>query len=450
MLVLGLLLLLGLREGLRLTLLRELDHRLRDDALEVRLLIEQTQQRLPQGPQQGLERKAESHKSEGWFVEVYRGGGEPLWAYGEVPGGLLTILDPALREVTAGYRLNVTRANWHHEELLVRVGISLAEVQADLERLDHLLLVAGAVLLGVAPVGAYWLAGRATRPLAKMIQTAADLRPTHLEERLPIQGTGDELDRLAFRINGFLDHLADYLAQKRDFLANVAHELRSPLTALRSAVEVAVRQERTAAEYRDLLGDLLEHCGQLTTLVNQLLLLAESDAGKLRPGEQTVSLSQLVRQVVAMFEGVASAREVHLSSDIASDLVLRGEAHHLRQVVGNFLDNALKFTPAGGQVTVSLRRAAQGNTAVLEVADTGCGIPEEQLSRVSRRFFRGDPARRRDGDGPQGTGLGLSICQAILDAYGGQLALRSTLGVGTVVTATLPLSPEGADGATPA
>ena len=153
----------------------------------------------------------------------------------------------------------------------IRVGASLAIVEGDVATLSRLMVAAGVVILFVAPLSGYWLAGRATRPLAHIITTAARLRPSHMEERLPIRGTLDELDQLSATINRFLDLLGDYLERNREFVANAAHELRSPLAAVQSSVEVTLNSDRTVEEYQDLLAEIADQCGQLRVLVNQLL-----------------------------------------------------------------------------------------------------------------------------------------------------------------------------------
>jgi heavy metal sensor kinase len=438
--------LFGLREGLRWTLLRELDSRLSEDVQEVRMMLERY---YPDSEQvrDELERKARSHSQRRWYARIFTADGVVLLASTTGPD----VAMPALRAVpkqpftVADYRLvqrTVRLPGGDRPELVVRVGSSLAEIDEDVLRLTEMILVAAGVIVVVAPVSGYWLAGRATRPLGTILRTTARLRPDRLVERLPLRGSGDELDRLSATINGLLDRLADHLARQRDFVANAAHELRSPLAAMRTSLEVALEHDRSPEEYRELLADVVEECTGLGKLVNQLLLLAEGDAGLLQAGGGSARLDRLAARSVEMFQGIAEQRGVELHADALAPAAVRGNEAHLRQVVHNLIDNALKFTPPGGRVLVAVSTRAAAGQAVLRVSDAGSGIAPEDLPHVFERFYRADKARCRE-QPTGGTGLGLSICQAIVTACGGHLAVESKLGHGTAVTAVLPLAPDG-------
>jgi signal transduction histidine kinase len=318
--------------------------------------------------------------------------------------------------------------------------------------IDRLVGSMGFFVLLVSPLVGHLLTSRVIQPLATMIQTTARLHPGDFDDRLPIRGTGDELDSLAQTINGLLDRIATYLQQEHDFLANAAHELRTPLAAIRSSVEVALGVERTDEEYREILGLVIEQCSSLQTLVNQLLLLAETEGERLQTDFEPVRFDQLVSRVVEMFEGVADERGIELKLADMPDLAVPGNRHHLRQVISNLLDNAIKFTAArvngdvrrpgdakqSGCVTVELVRDDETRFAHLRVRDNGVGISPSDQPQVFDRFFRTDKARVRDGVAG-GTGLGLSICKAIVEAHGGRIAVESELGVGSVFVVSLPL-----------
>jgi len=295
------------------------------------------------------------------------------------------------------------------------------------------------MILVVAPFSGYWLAGRATRPLARIISTAGRLRPSHIEERLPIRGTGDELDQLSLQINRFLDLLGDYLERNREFVANAAHELRSPLAAVQSSVEVTLNSDRTIAEYQDMLCEIADQCGQLRVLVNQLLLLAETDAASFPLlQKRPVRLDQLVEKSVDMFRGAAEERGINLVCNIREVSMIQGDGDRLRQVVNNLIDNSLKFTPRGGRVTVSLWSDLDHNQASLQVVDTGIGISADDLPHVFERFYRGDKSRQRE-NAAHGNGLGLSICKAVVLAHGGVIHAESSPGNGATFSVVLPM-----------
>jgi heavy metal sensor kinase len=429
----------GVREGLRWTLLNELDALLAEDVKEVQLTIDGFGPNWEQVAAE-LGPKVISNSDRGWFARIFSTGGELLWSSDNSP----ELSVPMTRAVKAGaynrenYRLlqRPIPAGKRSPPLIVRVGVRRDPVDEDIWRLTEMMLTAFALLLVAAPLSGYWLAGRATRPLATILQTTARLHPDNLSERLPLRGSGDELDRLSATINGMLDRLAEHLEQQRTFVANAAHELRSPLTAMRTALEVTLERERSSAEYRELLTDLIEECTSLGNLINHLLLLAEGDAGLLH-AEEEVRLDELVKRAVDMFQGIAEQRGLTLRSEVPGPVAVRGNRVHLREVIHNLVDNALKFTPVGGSVSVDLSAPMDSSRVQLRVRDTGNGIPAEDLPKVFERFYRADKSRQRD-QPIGGNGLGLSICQAIVHSYGGKISLTSLPGEGTTVTVSLP------------
>ena len=430
----------SVREGLAWTLLREFDRDLEMDAYEVGRRADNVWPDLEGKLTPLLRPTVVSHSARGWYVRIFDTQGKLHFSSEESPD--LSLPAPATPQ-----RESYDRGDYHVVQryvpagknsppLFVRVGVKRGEVEEDIWRLTEMMLVAYGFLLVMAPLFGYWLAGRATRPLAEILQTAARLHPEHLSERLPRSGNGDELDQLSATMNGMLDRLATYLEQQRTFVANAAHELRSPLTAMRTALEVTLERDRSLPEYRELLKDLVEECAGQANLINHLLLIAEGDAGLLQ-ADGEVRLDELVHKAVDMFGGIAEQRGVRLQADVPSPLVVPGNRVHLREVILNLIDNALKFTPAGGSVSLEARPQPQEKQVQLFVRDTGIGIPSEDLPKVFERFYRADKSRQRE-QPKGGNGLGLSICRAIVQSYGGQITLTSTVGKGTTVTVTLP------------
>jgi heavy metal sensor kinase len=443
LLVLALLLvnLLAVREGLRWTLLRMVDAFLKAELTVAVGSVTQLDGQ-PGELRDELNRQATSHPGRRLFVQLLDGPGAALWTSNQSPPADVGQAPTGPRDVPAtvgGYRV-VCRdvAVPGRGTLTVRVGCSLERSRAALERFTEMLLGVGVLFLLAAPLGGYVLAGRATRPVARIITTTTRLNPTHLDERLPIRGTNDELDRLSHTINSFLDRIAAYVRQSHELTANAAHELRSPLTAMQSSLEVALNADRTTAEYQEVLSVLLEECGHMRVLVNQLLLLAEGDAGRLCLDAKPVRLDRLVATAVEMFRAVAETAGVELAAPRLGPVALRGDGNRLWQVVNNLLDNAVKFTPAGGTVSVSLVVEGKGGQGALTVADTGVGIAGQDLPRVFDRFFQGDKARDREAPSSRGVGLGLSICQAIVAAHGGTVEVASAAGKGSTFTVRLP------------
>jgi heavy metal sensor kinase len=441
--------------GVTIVTVREVSHRallfefsrlLDEEADGVAQAVQQYYPDHTQQLDEALEAKAEVLSRREWFrewyVTLYDADGGRFWSSRDVPPKLAPpVFDqPQPDQVDVdGFRIAERRVVAQGGAVaFLRCGCSRQPVEEDLRQSDRIMLWSGLVTLLLAPLGGYALAGRATRPIAKIIATTARLQPSRLDERLPLRGTGDELDQLSQTINGMLDRIASYIDRNREFVANAAHELRSPLTAIRSTVEVALNRTRSPEEYATLLTDVMEECSRLAGLVNRLLLLAEGDAGRLGARDQSVRLDRVVREALDMFEGVAEARGVRLHANPLAAVVVPGDEFHLRQVVRNLIDNAIKFTPDGGQVEVAIAVDGDGRRARLTVRDTGIGIPAADLPRIFERFYRADKARTREGR-VGGHGLGLSICQSIVTALDGEIRVESTPGQGSTFTVVLPL-----------
>lgn len=450
----GLGILLCVREGVRRTLLRELDQVLQEDLQEIALGFQEESGVAWDVLREELSRKAIGHQFHGWFVRFYDAAGRPTWSSSSTPA--IPNLDSVRGEAASRQGFRILRKELPGGNRLassVAVGSSQDFMNVYMTRIDELVLTVFLGVLVAAPLGGYLLAGRATRPLAKMIATTARLHPAQINDRLEIRGTGDELDALAKTVNHLLDRIGDYLRQKHDYLANAAHELRTPLAAIRSSVEVALGGDRSVMEYQELLAEVIDECSSLELLVNQLLILAETDADRLKMYSDRVALDKLLASSVEMFRGVAEFKGLRLRTTPLPPVAVAGNRNSLRQVVNNLLDNAIKFTsqhygpadahPSGeivtaGEIFVELERDDQHHEARIRIRDNGAGISAEHLPHVFERFYRADKARTREGVG--GTGLGLSICQAIIDAHSGAIEVKSTPGEGTVFTITLPLA----------
>jgi two-component system, OmpR family, heavy metal sensor histidine kinase CusS len=427
--------LVGLRYGLSYMMLRDEDKLLTEDAAEIRLLLDRIGTRWDT-VSIFLDRKANSHASRKWFGMVRKRDGTVLAKSNNVPD--IELAKPhgtaSTTQTIGSFRVTRDQYRMSPENVWVYVGATTEGIDENVGRLSQVIGTLGIVLLILAPLGGFLLATRVIRPLSNIIAQTAQLRPLNLEERLPIRATGDELDQLSATINGLLDRIAAYLDRHRELTANVAHELRSPLAAILSSAEVALNHERSSDEYKELLGSIVEEISRLGTLVNQLLMLAESDAGRLDRSHERVELDQLVLKAVDMFQGVAEARGIRLEAHVPGPVPVTGNAGYLRQVVQNLIDNAIKFTPSG-VVRVEARLDSDDH-GLLVVTDTGVGISAENLPFVFDRFYRGDQSRTRLATG--GCGLGLSICKALVTAHGGTISIKSDLGHGTEVRVRFP------------
>jgi heavy metal sensor kinase len=295
----------------------------------------------------------------------------------------------------------------------------------------------------LALVGGRILARRSLDPLHRILATAREIDAQRLSARLPRSNNGDELDQLAATLNDLLGRVERYVRHMEQFTADAAHELRTPLAALRGLTEVALRRPRSADELRQTIEEFGEHAERLARLAEDLLFLARIDAGEPVFRHEPVRLDQAAADAVELMEPLAAERGLELVIHAHAEAVVNGDGGRLRQLVGNLIDNAVKFSGAPGRVSVSVEQV-NGDARVL-VADTGSGIPADHLPRIFDRFYRIDQARSAQQDG--GAGLGLSICKSIVEAHGGKIELRSAPGNGTVAEVRLPLSQAWAVGA---
>lgn len=387
-----------------------------------------------------LRRKQAAHEARGWFTHVLTATGTTVWRSDDCPAEVVsappTRIDRAENIVQVGsFRYVRIAVDWPDAPLFVRIGMSTTILDASVSAVMRLLVLIGVVLSLLTPLAGFGLALRATRPVADILRTAERLRPTRLGDRLAVRGTGDELDRLALTVNRLLDQVAEHVERQERFVADAAHELRGPLAAMQSTLEVAVSHPRTAADYHAALLEALEAARHLAKLANDLLLLAESSDASAPRIREPVELAVVAGQTVDMFAGVAEEKGVSLDLSVDSAPTVAGDVGRVRQVVGNLLDNALRFTPRGGHVTVRVAAASTGG--LLAVRDDGIGIPAADIDRIFDRFAKADPARSR-GAGDRCGGLGLAICKSLVDGCGGSIGVASRPGGGTTVTVRLP------------
>src|SRR5439155_4713354 len=288
--------------------------------------------------------------------------------------------------------------------------------------------------LALAAAGGAVIARTALRPVDAMSRTARRISGEDLDARLPLRGTGDELDHLAETLNAMLARLAEAFAQMRRFTADAAHELRTPLTALKGTIEVALRGERSGEEYRRVLTSSLEDVERLVRLAEDLLLLSRLSVPAQVPRER-VELEPLLVEVADIAARLADARGVVFVVKERAPAAVLGDALALRRAVLNLIENAVKYTPRGGRVELTLRLVDRW--AEVAVADTGVGMTPADGERIFEPFVRLDAARARDSGG---AGLGLPIARSIVTAHGGTVAAESAPGAGSTFTIRLPLA----------
>jgi len=282
-------------------------------------------------------------------------------------------------------------------------------------------------------LGGWVLSRRTLRPIKEITATTKRITATSLSERLSLHGTDDELDHLAGTINKMLARLEQSFQRLSQFTADAAHELRTPVAALKGETEVLLSQRRSPEEYREALSNNLERLDFLTKLVNDLLLLSQADEGKQTLQVETILLHDLLRELWDAFSIVAAQKRIEFTFACSEELKIKGDSLKLKQLFSNLIDNCIKYTPEGGEILFSSKREYDGVEITLK--DSGIGIPEDELPRIFDRFYRVDKSRSRLSGG---TGLGLSMCQWIVKAHQGTIHVDSQPHQGTTFTVTLP------------
>jgi heavy metal sensor kinase len=352
----------------------------------------------------------------------------PIWpadteAFRQVPllGGRRMLLTAHALQLTGGDRY------------LVETGAPMDSVQADLKKWLLFLAAMLPVVLAIAVGGGFVLVKRALLPVDRITASAERISSQNLSERLPMTQTGDEVERLSLALNRMIERLDSAFRYSRRFVADASHELRTPLTVLKGELETLVQQPQFTENWRDRVGSALEEVDRLTHIVEGLFAISRLDAGEAAAEWVPLDLAQLVSATVDQMSLLAEDKGIRLSCDATRDVWVEGDRARLKQIAVNLLDNAIKYTPAGG--AVALKIGVEDGKAVLEVTDTGIGIPSEALPQVFERFFRVDGARTRE---QGGAGLGLSIVKSICAAHHGQVRAMSNHGQGSRFRVELP------------
>ncbi len=318
---------------------------------------------------------------------------------------------------------------------LVEVGASLEPIRAVLNHLIMLLALTLLAMLAVATCGGYLLVRRALDPVGKIASSAEQITLHNLKERLPVAQTGDELERLSVSLNHMIARLEDALQHNRRFIADASHELRTPLTIMRGELESIVDESQSVPEVQRTAASVLEEVERLARIVEGLFAVSRLDAGEAQKEWVQFDLAELATSTAEQMCLLAEDKGITISSKAPRSVFIEGDRARLKQVVVNLLDNAIKYTPDGGKIQLSV--VAGEGKAVLEVEDNGIGIPAEARPHIFERFFRVDKARSRE---MGGAGLGLSIVKSICTAHGGRVDFQSTEGAGSRFTVELPLS----------
>lgn len=323
-----------------------------------------------------------------------------------------------------------------NRHLIAEEGTSAEPIDTALHNRLVGLVVGLALLIVIAATGGFLLVHRAVRPVDQIIDSAQQISSRNLSERLPVPHTGDELERLSTSLNSMIRRIEEAVQQNQRFLADASHELRTPLTILKGELEaVAAKNDKEGGnESLQFVGIALEEVERLQKIVEALFAISRLDAGEAQEQSLPVDLGELAATTADQMSLLAEDKQISIDCRCPSGVMVRGDRARLKQVLVNLLDNAIKYTPTGGAVKVSV--AARDHKAMLEVWDNGMGVPRDALTKIFERFYRVDKARSRD---MGGAGLGLSIVKSICTAHEGRVEAQSEPGQGTSFTVELPL-----------
>jgi heavy metal sensor kinase len=379
------------------------------------------------------------------FVRLSRKDGTIIYASGRAatfdPAGLPPVPatdSPRVALLPDGHRLLIV-AEKHRtpsgREYVVESGGPMQPIDSVLSHLIFLLLLGVPVVILVAAGGGYILVGQALAPVVHIANSAEQITLHNLDGQLPLAPTGDELEQLSLALNRMISRLREAFEQNRRFLADASHELRTPLTALRGELEGAVEQAQALPDLRDKVGSALEEVDRLAKIVQTLFAISRLDAGEAQQEWLRFDLARLATGTADQMSLLAEDKGISVNCNAGQEVNVDGDRARIKQVVVNLLDNAIKYTPPGGIIHLNVR--SLDGKAILEVVDTGIGIPAGALPHVFDRFYRVDKARSRE---IGGAGLGLAIVKSICAAHGGRVGVESSESRGSRFKVELPLA----------
>jgi heavy metal sensor kinase len=389
-------------------------------------------------------------ETNGRFIRITRPDGSVLYSSGPAkdqsfdPSGLPTlipipsklvvrtqILDRNKTLLIAALPQRVTA----EKPYLIEVGAVTTSIETMVNQLLVLLGIGLPIVVMVGIGGGYFLIGRALAPVNEIARKAEQITQHNLSERLPVARTAEELEQLTHALNHMIGRLEDAVLNSKRFVADASHELRTPLTVLRSELESFVREKSLMRAERLKIGSLLEEVERLAKIVEQLFAVSRLDAGEAQVEWTQFDLAELVITTTDQMSLMAEDKGLTVKCEAPEPVTVAGDRARMKQVVVNLLDNAIKYTPINGSIT--LRVVEDNGRAVLEIADTGIGIPMEAQPHIFKRFFRVDKARARDAGG---VGLGLSIVKAICVAHGADIEVESNDNTGSLFRVRWPLA----------
>ena len=339
-----------------------------------------------------------------------------------------------LTDLKANRRLVAMPFQQENVDYAVVVFEPLDKLEGEIRHMRNLILVGFPAALLLAAGGGFLLARKSLEPMVSISDQAEHINARNLSERLKVTNPDDELGRLAGVFNDLLSRLDTSFGVMREFMADASHELRTPLTIIHGEAEVSLSHDHTEAEYRKSLGIIRDQAKRMAHIVSDMLALARADAGEQKLRVEELYLNDLVEECCQAAQALAAPRDIRLNCDAREDVLFLGNEELLKRMVVNLVDNAIRYTPSGG--LVSVRLSPERSSARLVISDTGIGIPPECIGRIFDRFYRVNDARVRPNGG---SGLGLSIVKLAAESHAGSVEVESQPNQGTIFTVALPL-----------
>ena len=316
--------------------------------------------------------------------------------------------------------------------IILQLGQSMENYTRFIEVFRKIFVTTMASLFVFAAIIGWFMARRALAGVEAVTRTARQISEASLEERVPVKKYQDEIDQLAITFNRMLDRIQTLVTGIREMSDNIAHDLKSPITRIRGISEVSLTTGASDNEYETMAASTIEECDRLLDMINTMLVISKTEAGVNKLDTHQMDIAAVVRDACELFRAPAEDKELRLVCDVAGNFSISGDNRLIQRMIANLLDNAIKYTPAGGSVEVAVNHANNDAVAIM-VKDTGIGISKEDMSRIFERFYRCDPSRSE-----AGIGLGLSFARAIAKAHGGDISVTSELNQGSTFTIILP------------
>jgi heavy metal sensor kinase len=318
--------------------------------------------------------------------------------------------------------------------VVLQIGQSMETDSRFIDAFKNIFVITMVLLIGLAAGVGWFMARRAVSGVEAVTRTAREISGGTLDKRVPVGSRGDEIDQLATTFNQMLGRIETLITEIKEMTDNIAHDLKSPITRIRGMAEVTLTTGKAIGEYENMAASTVEECDRLLDMINTMLMITKTESGVHQLEYREVDMAGLVRDACELLETVAEDKGLSLTCEAPESFPFVVDQRMVQRILTNLLDNALKYTPSGGAVRVSLFEQ-DGGRAVVAVRDTGPGIPPDDLPHVFERFYRSDHSRSQPG-----TGLGLSLAKALARAHRGDVTVISSLGHGSTFTLTLPKS----------